>query len=86
MHESITEHVHYERGKNNLDRNKIKAKVDDSLNHIETQLEELLHLVGDRKKPATEDEIMNYVIGMIEGVKIKRDLLHNAITWQGFLE
>lgn len=86
MHESITEHVHYERGKNNLDRDKIKGKVDDSLNHLQTQLEELLHLVGDRKEPATEDEIMNYVIGMIEGVKIKRDMLCNEILWQGFLK
>ena len=80
MHESITEHIYMERGKtmNKKDREEIKS----SFNHIETQLEELLHLVGDRKEPATEDEIMNYVIGMIESVRIKRDKLTDI--WRGF--
>lgn len=78
MHETIKEHISHERGK--LDE-QIKHPTTDEItscfNHIETQLEELLHLVGDRKEPATEDEIMNYVIGMIESVRIKRDKLTN---------
>ena len=103
MHESITEHISYERGKNEIkdgeeyfdsglkrdiqtraEQSKVPSRdeIKSSFNHIETQLEELLHLVGDRKKPATEDEIMNYVIGMIESVRIKRDKLTNI--WRGF--
>lgn len=86
MHESIIEHVYLERGAN-MSTNKhnnppTRDEITESFKHIETQLEELLHLVGDRKKPATEDEIMNYVIGMIESVRIKRDKLTNI--WRGF--
>lgn len=46
-----------------------------ALDHVEHQLEELLYLVGDSPKPATEDQIMNYIIGMLESVKIKREQL-----------
>jgi len=81
MHESITEHVYLERGINMAKTKQSispgREEVVQSFKHIETQLEELLHLVGDRKEPATEDEIMNYVIGMIESVRIKRDKLTN---------
>lgn len=50
-----------------------------AFDHIKYQLEELLYLVGDRSTPATEDEIMNYVIGMIEGLKIKHDKLSATV-------
>jgi hypothetical protein len=46
-----------------------------ALDHVEHQLEELLYLVGDSPTPATEDQIMNYIIGMLEGVRIKREQL-----------
>lgn len=54
-----------------MDRAKFKTELD----QISYQLEELLYIVGDASKPATEDQIMNYLIGMIEGVKAKRDKL-----------
>jgi len=76
MHETITEHVSYERAKNSYEQQLSKAH--DAFDHVETQLEELLFLVGDRPRPATEDEIMNYVIGMIESVKIKRERLKSC--------
>jgi hypothetical protein len=81
MHEDIVEHVSYERGKNSqgvvmddydagraVERQLISKPLDEIMN----QLEELLYLVGDRPEPASEDEIMNYIIGMIESVKIKK--------------
>ena len=86
MHESIIEHVYLERGASmsakEQNNQPTRHEITSCFNHIETQLEELLHLVGDRKEPATEDEIMNYVIGMIESVRIKRDKLTNI--WRGF--
>jgi|SRR6056300_1758179 len=100
MHESITEHISYERGKRDGEeyfnsglkrdlssrseqsQHPTKDEIASCFTHMEIQLEELLHLVGDRKEPATEDEIMNYVIGMIESVRIKRDKLTNI--WRGF--
>ena len=59
------------------DAGRIAALTDaiSSYNHLQQQLEELLYLIGDRPEPATEDELMNYVIGMIESVKIKKDML-----------
>lgn len=86
MHESIIEHVAYERGKEHLMdgydtgwadgyRAKKSGDIDSmckNMDNIQEQLEELLYLVGDRPTPATEDEIMNYIIGMIESVKIKK--------------
>lgn len=62
-----------------------KVKVDQvksGLEHIEQQLEELLCLVGDMPKAATEDQIMNYVIGMIESVRVKKHQLCNP--WAGY--
>ena len=81
MHKQIIEHISYERGKNIVmddhDAGRIAALTDaiNSYNHLQQQLEELLYLIGDRPEPATEDELMNYVIGMIESVKIKKDML-----------
>ena len=56
--------------------------VKQSLDQVEQQLEELLYLVGDAPQPATEDQIMNYVIGMIESVKIKKQQL--CCPWESF--
>lgn len=71
------------RSKNVVDLSNITKSMD----HTLAQLEELLFLIGDRPEPATEDELMNYVIGMIESVKIKKlQLSQNEDTihkWKG---
>ena len=71
------------RSKNAVDLSNIIKSMD----HTLAQLEELLFLIGDRPQPATEDELMNYVIGMIESVKIKKlQLSQNEDTihkWKG---
>lgn len=72
MHPSIVEHISYERGKH------ATGTVDDKLSNVQFQLEELLYMVGDQPVPPTEDELMNYIIGMIESVKIKRSQLKVA--------
>lgn len=73
MHETIVDHVAYQRGVNSA-----TCDVDTKLSHTLVQLEELLYLVGDRPQPATEDEIMNYIIGMIESLKIKKSQIKVA--------
>ena len=79
MHPTIVEQIAYERGKNQCimdDQDATKASLRDdmvkSYDHFNVQLEELIFLVGDRPEPATEDEILNYIIGMQESVKIKK--------------
>ena len=104
MHDTIIEHIYYERGKakmndgedyfntgtkrsigNRGEQSKpqiIKTKSVEALSNVQQQLEELLYLVGDRPEPASEDELMNYIIGMIESVKIKREQITSP--WLGY--
>lgn len=79
MHPTIVEQIAYERGKNQCimdDQDEAKISLRDDLiksfDHFNDQLEELIFLVGDRPEPATEDEILNYIIGMQESVNIKK--------------
>ena len=72
MHHSIVEHVAFQRGQT------MAGDVTEKLEHTLLQLEELLYLVGDRPEPASEDEIMNYIIGIIESVKIKKSQIKVA--------
>lgn len=56
-----------------------------AFDHLEYQLEELIYKVGDAPQPATEDEILNYLIGMAESVRIKRDqLAPKKDVWEDF--
>lgn len=41
--------------------------------NIITQLEELIYMVGDMPHKPTEDELLNYLIGFVESVKIKKN-------------
>lgn len=80
MHEEITEHIYHERGKaakhvtsvwDNAEL-KIQQAMTRELDHVLLQLEELLYMIGDQPDTPTEDELMNYVIGIIESVKVKK--------------
>lgn len=112
MHDSITEHISYERGKNSIPETHTSTTVDgeqyfhnglkrdmkyrgdvimdeedtrtnlrnmliNELSNTLTQLEELLYMIGDQPEPPTEDELMNYVIGVIESVKVKKNKVAN---------
>jgi len=52
---------------------KMSHKLTQELDHVLIQLEELLYMLGDQPTPPTEDEVLNYVIGMIESVKVKKN-------------
>ena len=52
---------------------KMSYKLTQELDHVLLQLEELLFMLGDQPTPPTEDEVVNYVIGMIESVKVKKN-------------
>lgn len=45
------------------------------LSQVEYQLEELIYMVGDMKEPPTEDQLLNYMIGMVEGLRVKKSKL-----------
>ena len=62
-----------------LDRFDLEDRIMGSSQIID-DLENLLYLVGDRPKPATEDEIMNAIIGMIEQSHIRHDRLFNTFA------
>ena len=52
---------------------KVMNKLTQELDHVLLQLEELLYMIGDQPESPTEDELMNYVIGLIESVKVKKN-------------
>jgi hypothetical protein len=62
-----------------LDRFELEDRIMGSSQIID-DLENLLYLVGDRPEPATEDEIMNSIIGMIEQSHIRHDRLFNTFA------
>jgi hypothetical protein len=62
-----------------LDRFDLEDRIMGSSQIID-DLENLLYLVGDRPEPATEDEIMNAIIGMIEQSHIRHDRLFNTFA------
>jgi hypothetical protein len=62
-----------------LDRFDLEDRIMGSSQIID-DLENLLYLVGDRPEPATEDEIMNSIIGMIEQSRIRHDRLFNTLA------
>lgn len=64
---------------NTLDRFDMEDRIMSSSQIID-ELENLLYLVGDRPEPATEDEIMNSIIGMIEQSHIRHDRLFNTFA------
>ena len=56
-----------------------------AFDHLEYQLEGLIYKVGDSPEQPTEDEILNYLIGMVESVRIKREqLAPKSDVWKGF--
>lgn len=62
-----------------LDRFELEDRIMGSSQIID-DLENLLYLVGDRPEPATEDEIINSIIGMIEQSHIRHDRLFNTFA------
>ena len=50
-------------------------ELKEMLSQVEYQLEELIYMVGDMKEPPTEDQLLNYMIGMVEGLRIKKSKL-----------
>lgn len=62
-----------------LDRFDLEDRIMGSSQIID-DLENLLYLVGDRPEPATEDEIMNTIIGLIEQSHIRHDRLFNTFA------
>ena len=62
-----------------LDRFDLEYRIMGSSQIID-DLENLLYLVGDRPEPATEDEIMNAIVGMIEQSHIRHDRLFNTFA------
>ena len=62
-----------------LDRFDLEDRIMGSSQIID-DLENLLYLVGDRPEPATEDEIMNTIIGMIEQSHIRHNRLFNTFA------
>jgi len=62
-----------------LDRFDLEDRIMGSSQIID-DLENLLYLVGDRPEPATEDEIMNAIIGMIEQSHIRHNRLFNTFA------
>jgi hypothetical protein len=62
-----------------LDRFDLEDRIMGSSQIID-DLENLLYLVGDRPEPATEDEIMNAIVGMIEQSHIRHDRLFNTFA------
>lgn len=61
------------------------GQIRKAFDHIEYQLEGLIYKVGDAPEQATEDEILNYLIGMVETVRIKREqLAPKSDVWKGF--
>ena len=57
-----------------VDRFTLEEKIQ-NCSAIQEDLETLLYKIGDAPKPATEDELMNMVIGMIEMQKTRREQL-----------
>ena len=49
--------------------------IKDCFDNITFQLEELLYMIGDAPEKPTEDQLMNYVIGMIQSTMIKEQRL-----------
>lgn len=74
MHENIVECISYQRGADSCKSHtrELHKTTSTHFDNILVQLEELLYMVGDSPKHPTEDELMNYVIGMIESVKVKK--------------
>ena len=62
-----------------LDRFDLEDRIMGSSQIID-DLENLLYLVGDRPEPATEDEIMNAIVGLIEQSHIRHDRLFNTFA------
>jgi DNA-binding ferritin-like protein (Dps family) len=62
-----------------LDRFDLEDRIMGSSQIID-DLENLLYLVGDRPEPATEDEIMNAIIGMLEQSHIRHNRLFNTFA------
>ena len=62
-----------------LDRFDLEDRIMGSSQIID-DLENLLYLVGDRPEPATEDEIMNTIVGLIEQSHIRHDRLFNTFA------
>tara|TARA_B100000035_G_C21035158_1_gene570517 strand:- start:683 stop:1090 length:408 start_codon:yes stop_codon:yes gene_type:complete len=62
-----------------LDRFDLEDRIMGSSQIID-DLENLLYLVGDRPEPATEDEIIKSIVGMIEQSHIRHDRLFNTFA------
>jgi len=62
-----------------LDRFDLEDRIMEMSSVIE-DLDTLLYMISDAPEPATEDEIMNAIIGMIEQSHIRHDRLFNTFA------
>lgn len=76
MHPTILEHISYDRGQH-IKSMREADNIHKVLDHISTQINELIYMVGDSPTPPTEDQLLNYLIGMYESVQVKKQIVNN---------